>query len=99
MRRGSPDGTGMEATFCCIQATLRDYGRFGMLFLNHGRSNGIQIVPAKWVDEATTPGSSQVQPGKLISGSPLGYQFQWWTFRELKIMHTQPKEYSFSSYM
>ncbi len=74
------DGTGTEATFCCIQATLRDYERFGLLFLNHGKSNGNQIVPAKWVDEATTPGSPQVQPGKLIPGSPLGYQFQWWTF-------------------
>ncbi|HEY6394725.1 MAG TPA: serine hydrolase [Candidatus Binataceae bacterium] len=74
------DGSGMEATFCCIQATLRDFGRFGLLFLNHGKWKGEQIVPARWVDEATTPGSPQVQPGKLIPNYPLGYQYQWWTF-------------------
>ncbi len=74
------DGAGTEAAFCCIQATLRDFGRFGMLFLNHGMANGNQIVPAKWVDQATTPSSPQVQPGKLMPGNSLGYQFQWWTF-------------------
>jgi CubicO group peptidase (beta-lactamase class C family) len=74
------DGSGMEAGFCCLQATLRDYGRFGLIFLNRGKSNGKQIVPAEWVRQATTPGAPQVQPGKLMRGSTQGYQYQWWTF-------------------
>ncbi len=73
------DGTGAEASFCCIQATLRDYGRFGLMFLNRGKANGSQIVPSSWVTEATTPDAPQVQPGKLMPGFPLGYQYQWWT--------------------
>jgi len=74
------DASGMEAAFCCIQATLRDYGRFGLMFLNHGKANGKQIVPASWVRDAITPDSPQVQPGRLLPNYPLGYQYQWWTF-------------------
>lgn len=73
------DASGMEAAFCCIQATLRDYGRFGLMFLNHGKANGKQIVPASWVRDAITPDSPQVQPGRLLPNYPLGYQYQWWT--------------------
>lgn len=74
------DGSGAEVSFCCIQATLRDYGRFGLMFLNRGKANGMQVVPASWVTEATTPDAAHVQPGKLLPGFPLGYQYQWWTF-------------------
>ncbi len=74
------DATGMEAAFCCIGATARDYARFGLLFMNKGRVNDRQILPEKWITQATVPGSPQVQPGKLIKGNPLGYQYQWWAF-------------------
>lgn len=74
------DGSGAEVSFCCIQATLRDYGRFGLLFLNRGKANGNQIVSESWVKQATTPDAVQVQPGRLMPGFPLGYQYQWWTF-------------------
>jgi CubicO group peptidase (beta-lactamase class C family) len=70
----------MEAAFCCINATLRDYARFGLLFLNKGMWNGKQLVPASWVEQATVAQSPQVQPGKLYSGDPQGYGYQWWTF-------------------
>src|SRR5260370_24788748 len=33
-----PGAKGIEAAYCCINATLRDYGRFGLLFLNRGRA-------------------------------------------------------------
>ena len=71
---------GMEAAFSCFNATLRDYGRFGLMFLNRGKWNGKQIVPSDWVERATVPDGPQVQPGKLIKGSTLGYGYQWWTF-------------------
>ncbi|HKM99913.1 MAG TPA: serine hydrolase [Candidatus Binataceae bacterium] len=76
--RPGPDG--MEAAYCCLNATLRDYGRFGMLFLNKGKWNGKQIVPEEWVEQATVPRGSQVQPGRLYPGYPIGYGYQWWTF-------------------
>ncbi len=76
----APGPNGMEAAFTCLNATLRDFGRFGLMFLNHGKWNGKQIVPADWVERATAPDGPQVQPGKLIKGSSLGYGYQWWTF-------------------
>ncbi len=74
------DGGGTEAAFCCIQATLRDFGRFGLLFLNGGKLGNQQIVPPSWVAAATTPRDPQVQPGKLLPNYPLGYGYHWWTF-------------------
>jgi CubicO group peptidase (beta-lactamase class C family) len=39
-----------------MHMTARDYGRFGELLRNHGRSpNGHQIVPEKWVDYMRAP--------------------------------------------
>jgi CubicO group peptidase (beta-lactamase class C family) len=73
-----PDG--METAFTCLNATLRDFGRFGLMFLNRGRWNGKQIVPADWVEQATRPESPQVQPGMVMKNSGLGYGYQWWTF-------------------
>jgi CubicO group peptidase (beta-lactamase class C family) len=76
----APGPNGMEAAFTSLNATLRDFGRFGAMFLDHGRFNGKQIVPADWVDHATVPDAPQVQLGKLVKGSLLGYGYQWWTF-------------------
>jgi len=73
-----PGAEGTEAAFCCINATLRDYGRFGLLFLNKGRANGKQIVPEAWVAEATSAQSPQVRFGKIIPGTQQGYGYQWW---------------------
>jgi len=72
------DGNGTEAAFCCINATARDFARFGMLFLNDGNWNGNQLVPASWAKEATAPQSAQVGYGKLYPGDPSGYGYQWW---------------------
>jgi CubicO group peptidase (beta-lactamase class C family) len=76
----SPGPNGMEAAFTCLNATLRDYARFGLLFLNNGKFNGKQIVPADWVEQATAPRSPQVEAGHLFKNYPLGYGYQWWTF-------------------
>jgi CubicO group peptidase (beta-lactamase class C family) len=77
------DGQGSDAheiAFCCLNATLRDYARFGQFLLNNGFWNGKQLLPAGWVSEATHPDRPQVMPGKLHEGWTLGYQYQWWVF-------------------
>jgi CubicO group peptidase (beta-lactamase class C family) len=77
------DGNGADAheiAFCCLNATLRDYARFGQFILNNGRWNGQPLLPAGWVAEATQPDRPQVMPGKLHEGWTLGYQYQWWVF-------------------
>lgn len=35
--------------FCCINARTRDFAKFGRLYLNNGRYNGMQIIPETWV--------------------------------------------------
>jgi len=73
------DSAGMETVFGGLNAVLRDYTRFGRLFLNKGKQNGNQIVPEKWVAESTTPDGDHLKPGKnQASTTTLGYGYQWW---------------------
>lgn len=51
--------------------STRDLARFALLFLNGGRWNGDQIIPAAWVRESTTPHSN--------ADRGLGYGYLWWT--------------------
>jgi CubicO group peptidase (beta-lactamase class C family) len=37
--------------FCCLNATSRDFLRFGKLFANQGRAGNIQVIPEEWVKE------------------------------------------------
>jgi CubicO group peptidase (beta-lactamase class C family) len=73
---------GLEVGHCCIQATLRDFGRFGLMFLHRGKIGSKQIVPEHWIDEATNPQSPQVGYGQLwpnlVPDAPTGYGYQWW---------------------
>jgi CubicO group peptidase (beta-lactamase class C family) len=70
-----PPGVGREFNGAGFNATLRDFGRFGLMMLNNGKANGHQIVSPQWVAESTKPTDS-AQPG------PLGYGMQWWTLGE-----------------
>ena len=47
---------GTEKTFCCISARARDFARFGQLFLDGGRWNGEQLVPARWASHQVVDG-------------------------------------------
>src|SRR5581483_2557808 len=62
---------GIEIGGSGIAATLRDYGRIGMLMLNGGVVGGDSILPAGWTREATTP-------KVLKGGTPLDYGYLWW---------------------
>jgi CubicO group peptidase (beta-lactamase class C family) len=48
----------------------RDMAKFGLLYLNQGRWNNAQVVPASWVLESSKT-SVTVRPG-------VGYGFSWW---------------------
>jgi CubicO group peptidase (beta-lactamase class C family) len=39
--------------FGCLNATPRDFAKFGRLYLNNGRWNGKQVVPEEWVRRST----------------------------------------------
>ena len=72
------DSEGMEMGFGGFNATLRDYGRFGLLYLNQGQANGQQVVPAAWIAESLLMDSSHLQPGNTERETFLGYGYQWW---------------------
>ena len=73
------DSEGMETAFGGFNAVLRDYARFGRLFLKKGKWDSRQIVPEKWVKDSTTPDAPHLMPGENpASGWVLGYGYQWW---------------------
>jgi CubicO group peptidase (beta-lactamase class C family) len=53
-----------------IGATLRDYGRFGLLAADGGKINGRAIVPEGWFAEAGAPHD--------IGGKTVDYGYMWW---------------------
>ncbi|QRX64438.1 serine hydrolase [Dysgonomonadaceae bacterium zrk40] len=48
------DASGTFVGSSYLYATLRDYTRFGLLYLNNGNWLGEQILPEKWVEYSTT---------------------------------------------
>ncbi|SFI88015.1 CubicO group peptidase, beta-lactamase class C family [Kaistella treverensis] len=49
------DDFGMEKTFCCINATSRDFAKLGQLFLQGGIFNGEQILNKCFIEEMRRP--------------------------------------------
>ena len=75
----STDRTGREFALCCLNATLRDYARFGRLYLEGGARDGRQIVPADWVAASVAPAAAHLQPGENPASSwTFGYGYKWW---------------------
>ena len=62
-----------------LNATLRDYAKFGELYLNEGNWNGEQIVPKSWVEASHKPDSPHLMPDAGdLSSNEWGYGYQWW---------------------
>ena len=57
-----------------LALTTRDMAKIGHLYLNEGRWEDRQILPAEWVKEST---KAQVAAG-LSPGYWAGYGFHWW---------------------
>jgi CubicO group peptidase (beta-lactamase class C family) len=61
-----------------LNATLRDYARFGSLYLNGGAFNGRQIVPEAWI-KATQSGDHALFGEPYTLTTPNGaYRNQFW---------------------
>eukprot|EP01031_Cornospumella_fuschlensis_P010665 gene10665-13055_t len=79
------DNDGAEIAFGGLNLCLRDYARFGLLYLHEGRNlAGEQIVPRQWVQQSVTPAKDFLRPGRYKEqGQPnLGYGYQWWTYAD-----------------
>ena len=62
---------GQELAGGALNATLRDYGRFGLLVMRDGVIGSQRVLPVGWRDLAG-------QPDTVLTASA-GYGYQWWT--------------------
>ena len=56
-------------SFCCLNATARDYAKIARLYLNEGNWNGEQVVDREWILNATARNTDE--------GSPYGYNYNF----------------------
>ena len=63
--------TGHEISGCCIQASTRDFARFGLFMLGGGIADGKSVLPDGWIAEATM---KHVDTDE----HEYGYGYQWW---------------------
>jgi len=74
------DAEGFEVAHFGFNAVLRDYARLGRLLAHDGAWEGKQIIPAKWMIEATTvrDPDNYLLPGKAMK--KFGYGYLLWLF-------------------
>ena len=59
---------GIEKAYCCVASNARDFARFGKLYLQHGKWNGVSLLDSSYVQKSvvnTFPDSPQ-------------YGYGWW---------------------
>jgi CubicO group peptidase (beta-lactamase class C family) len=56
-----------------FRMSTRDLARFGQLYLQQGRWEGRQLLPATWIVESTRPHTDD--------GDGTGYGYMWWTYQ------------------
>lgn len=60
-----------------VRATVREYAKFGYLYLKEGEWEGQQVVPRQWVLESTSPAGNGIN----------WYGYQWWLVSALSGFH------------
>ena len=77
----SPEGNSLGGYGLYLRT--EDIAMFGQLYLQKGKWNGKQLVPQKWVEEATSRQISNENEGHAQIGSDWkeGYGFQFWRCR------------------
>ncbi len=67
------DPTGVELGCCSLKMSAVDMAKLGQLYLQDGRWDGHELVPASWVRQATTAHVVGLPPAVLES-----YGYHWW---------------------
>jgi CubicO group peptidase (beta-lactamase class C family) len=73
-----------------LNATLRDYARFGQLFLDHGARGTRQIVPESWVAACRTGDIEAFRPHyaeRFVAYDHAAYSRQWWVLDARSGLH------------
>ncbi|GAB5405686.1 MAG: serine hydrolase [Aureliella sp.] len=83
LHEGEIDGIPINNGCTNVHVNAQQLARFGHLFLNRGTWGGKQIVPAKWIDQATrTQVPADLPVGDTDRANVLGpgaYGYNWWT--------------------
>jgi CubicO group peptidase (beta-lactamase class C family) len=72
------DAAGQEATYCCLNAVLRDYARLGLLLAHDGLREGREIIPPGWVRAATSLDERWPHLWPRTATRSFGYGYQTW---------------------
>ena len=71
--------SGFEKMETGINGRAIDFAKFGRLYLKRGNWNGVQLIPAEWVDESTRRDTA-TDPAE-------NYQYFWWLNAKVKHSH------------
>lgn len=72
------DGEANVLAYCCLDATPRDFARFGLLYSRGGDWDGTQVVTSDWIN-MTTEYARTLQGNESDSADvEAGYGFYWW---------------------
>ncbi len=69
---------GMAIGYCCLNATLEDYARFGQFYLQDGVWDGERLLPEGWVTQATRPNAPFQEAGPDAVYAHRGYGLHFW---------------------
>jgi CubicO group peptidase (beta-lactamase class C family) len=76
------DWDGNYLGYSDIHLSAHDMAKFGLLYLNDGKYNGTQIVPADWVHDSLQVYSENAWKIKVgRNWRDNGYGYQWWSVR------------------
>ena len=70
------DSVGNPLTYCCIDTTVRQFSRFGLLFARNGNWNGEQIISADYIDETFSKVWDSLNSDTIAKNR--GYSLHWW---------------------
>ena len=72
------DSKGAEVGCVGFSATLRDWGRLGLLLAENGRYQDKQVVPADWLMKMTTVSPQDAHLAPKVATSHSGYGYLTW---------------------
>tara|TARA_Y100000768_G_scaffold384420_1_gene368425 strand:+ start:132 stop:1772 length:1641 start_codon:yes stop_codon:yes gene_type:complete len=74
---------GNYLSFCCIDATIRDFAKFGQLMLNNGLLDGEQIIPLSYINKIKDIPNNT--PENFYDFPNSSYGLQFWTLYQTQI--------------
>lgn len=76
------DAQGINLGGLGMSLRAQDMAKIGLLYLDHGRWQGLQVLPADWVESATTEHVPvEVGVEGFAPAGEVGYGYLWWTTR------------------